>query len=125
MADLAVSVNCAMAPGAEVMLAPTSVRGEYLAYVIEVAMGAYNDVILLRTRIERLVVIVDDGVGLEKCPQTCDFCRHVPGCPAAARVNENQNRGIDFGIDERIFAQFIVFYNQKCSLVKPRASKAC
>ena len=71
------------------------------------------------------MIIVGDWVRFEKCAQADDFGRRVSGRPSAASVNQDQNRGVKFGVYEGIFGPFVVFNNEKCGIVEPHAREAC
>jgi hypothetical protein len=71
------------------------------------------------------MIVVGDWVRFEKCAQAGNLGRRVSGRPPAASVNQDQDRGIKFGVYEGQFAPFVVLNNEKCCIVEPRAREAC
>jgi hypothetical protein len=100
------------------------IESQILTDVVEMTVRANGNVVLPSASIERLVVVVSDWEGLDELSQRSELDVWTFRCPAAARVDDCEDRRVDLDVDERVFAPFVVFDDEESAAVQSSAGEA-
>lgn len=85
--------------------------------MIVVTVTADHGIGFSASYIKGLVVILLDRICFDEVPQRSKFDAWVSGCAAAAGVDEDDDRVIDFGIYKRKLSVLVSLNYAKCGLV--------
>lgn len=91
--------------------------------MIEVAVRTYDSVALLPAWIQRAALVVLHRVRLDELPEGRELHKWVLRRFAAARVDEDDDRGVDLGVDERLLAIPVVLHDAEGCKIQPCTSE--